>query len=147
MNAVLKDVSSPPKAPPPQAEVRIPGRDLSWIDATFSAWGEWIWEHRDYEGYPQADSVTSYLMGAGGGGFGSRVPVQDTPRIVRFAHGLYLMLPEIEGVVVFAEFVPGANEDGQLWTRAQKCASIQLEEEAFRKRLWRAKVRIWQWSR
>lgn len=131
----------------PAAERRIPGRDLSWIDATFSTWGEWIWENRDYEGYPTADSVTSFLLGAGGCAFESRVPVKDTPKVVRFAHGLFLMLPEHEGAVVFAEYVPGANENGQLWTRAQKCASIELTDETFRKRLWRAKVRIWEWSR
>lgn len=138
MSAVLAEAES---------DVRIPGRDLSWIDGTFSAWGEWIWKHRDYEGYPRADSVTNWLLGSGGDTFESRVPVKDPPRIVRMAHALYLSLPEHEGIVVFAEYVPGANEDGQLWTRAQKCQSIKLNEEAYRKRLYRAKVRIWKWSR
>lgn len=140
MSAVISDV------PLLEPEIRIPGRDLSWIDATFSAWGEWIWRNRDYEGYPAADSVTSFLMGSGGGSFGSRVPLYDPPEVVRLAHASYIMLPEHEGIVVFAEFVPGANEDGQLWTRAQKCASVKLTEETYRKRLWRAKVRIWKWS-
>jgi hypothetical protein len=128
-------------------ERHIPGRDRSWIDAAFKEWGAWIWESRDFEGYPTAEHVTAFLNGAGGGTRGHRVLCRDTPPWVTFTHAIWLRLPEHEAVAMWAEYVPGVGEDGRLWSREQKCQRLGIGEEGFRKRLQRARIRIWEWSR
>ena len=131
---------------------RIPGRDLSWINALFQQWGEWIWERRDEEGYPTSDSVHAFVYGAGGSSYASKVLYKDFPEgrrgdNLRLIHATWLMLPEHEGIAMYAEYVPGIREDGTAWTRAEKCQAIGISEEGFRKRLQRAKIRVWQWGR
>lgn len=133
-------------------ERHIPGRDVSWIDALFREWGAWIWEHRNFEGYPTADSVTAFITGAGGGIGGHRVLCRDFPegqkgKRLCMTHALYILLPEHEQQAVFAEYVPGVLESGKLWTRAEVCNRLGITEEGFRKRLQRARVRIFDWSR
>lgn len=148
MNAVLDH-------PAQSGELRIPGRDLSWINATLSQWGEWIWRNRHFEGYPTADAVKAFLHGAGATGNADGLPgwtphrilCRDPPPWFTLTHVIVLMLPEHEGVTVFAEYVPGVDDDGRILSRAQKCAKVGVEEECFRKRLQRARQRIWDWSR
>jgi|SRR6185295_4098158 len=146
MNAVLESVEVV-ETPSP-----IPGRDRSWIDAVLHEWGDWIWKHRDYEGYPTAEHVTAFLNGAGGGIVGHRILCRDFPAgckglRIRTTHAVWMMLPEHEGIVVYAEYVPGVRDDGRLWTRAEKCMAVKVPEETFRKRLQRARSRIYEWSR
>lgn len=137
MNALASDVQ----------EVRqIPGRELSWINAALEQWGAWIWENRDYEGYPSCDAITAFIHGAGGGKPGSRILCRDMPKAVTFTHVIYMMLPDHEAAVIFAEYVPGVSENGQFWSRPEKCAALRLNDDTYRKRLYRAKLRIWEWS-
>jgi hypothetical protein len=125
----------------------IPGRDLSWMDSAFAAWGKWIWERRDFEGHATADPIHAYIHGAGGGMQGHRVLCKDMPPWIRLAHSIWLMLPEHEGVAIYAEYVPGVGDDGRLWSRAEKCLVLKITEEGFRKRLQRARGRIFEWSK
>jgi hypothetical protein len=143
MSAVLADQVQEA----PEDDRRIPGRDRSWIEAAFKAWGDWIWENRDFEGYPTAEHVTAFLNGAGGGARGHRVLCRDCPPWILFTHVIWLKLPEHEAVAVWAEYVPGVGDDGRLWTREQKCERLGIGDRAFRKRLQCARVRIWEWSR
>jgi hypothetical protein len=140
MNACIADFE------PAKVAREIPGREVSWVNALLSQWGAWIWENRDFEGYPSSDPITSFINGAGGSRPGHRIICRDMPKAVTLTHVLWLMLPEHEGVAVYAEYVPGVSETGLMWTRAQKCQVLKLSEEAFRKRLQRARIRIWEWS-
>lgn len=124
----------------------IPGRDFSWINAALEGWGNWIWDHRDFEGYPSADPISNFIYGAGGGQAGHRVLCRDMPVNVRMMHVVWLMLPEHEGMVVWAEYVPGVSDSGRLWTREEKCRAVKVSDDVFRQRLHRARVRIWDWS-
>lgn len=124
----------------------IPGRERSWIDAVLNQWGEWQWKRRHFEGYKTCDSVQGFLNGAGGGDFGHRILCLDPPRWFLLTHALYLMLPDHEKVAVFAEYVPGVGDDGRCWSREQKCLALGISDEGYRKRLQRARYRIWRWS-
>ena len=56
------------------------------------------------------------------------------------------MLPDHEALVFWAEFVPGVEVDGRMWTQAQKAAKIGLHPQAYEGRLKRGRLRIWEWS-
>jgi hypothetical protein len=139
LNALAVDVER-------EVERQIPGRDRSWIDAAFKQWGDWIWENRDFEGYPTAEHVTAFLGGAGGGAGGHRILCRDPPPWITFTHAIWHRLPEHEAIAMWAEYVPGLRDDGRFWTRAEKCERLKISEEGFRKRLQRARIRIWEWS-
>lgn len=112
-----------------------------------STWGSWIWENRDFEGYPTSDNVQAFISGAGGSMKGHRIVCRDPPPWVTMTHVLVMMLPEHEGVAVFAHYVPGVNDDGTTMTRSEICMRIGVKEDAFRKRIQRAQHQIWCWSR
>jgi hypothetical protein len=137
--AVLRDEDS--------AEPTISGRDRSWVDSILKEWGEWIWENRDYEGYPSADAIANFVNGAGGSMAGHRIICRDPPEWVTMTHVLVMMLPESLGAAVFAEFVPGVDENGLMLSRAERCERIGVNDETFRKRLQRARAKIVGWSR
>lgn len=133
-------------------ENRIPGRDRSWIEAIFHEWGDWVWEIRDYQGYPRADAVAAAIMGAGGGKGGHRILCCDFPegsrgKRIQMTHALWIMLPEQEQVAMWVEYVPGADDNGRVMSRVERCERIEVSEAAFEKRLQRARHRIWKWSK
>jgi hypothetical protein len=130
-----------------ESDVRIPGHDRNWINAMLCTWGAWIWENRDFEGYPSSDNISAFVSGAGGSMAGHRIICRDPPQWVQVTHVLVMMLPEHEGVAVFAQYVPGVNDDGTTMSRAEICMRIGVSEYAFRKRIQRAQHQIWQWSR
>jgi hypothetical protein len=125
---------------------RVPGRERSWIDAALRDWGGWLWERRHFEGYPTSDNVSAFISGRGGGTAGHRVLCRDMPPWILFAHVIWLMLPEELAIVVWAEFVPGVDDTGHLFSRDEKLARLELTDAAYRKRLSRARERIWIWS-
>jgi hypothetical protein len=130
-----------------ESDVRIPGRDRSWIEAMLKTWGDWIWENRDYEGYPTLDAIAAFIGGAGGVLTGHRIICRDPPPWVTLTHVLVMMLPEHEGIAVFTQYVPGVGDDGRMLSRAERCLRIGITEDAFRKRIQRAQHQIWTWSR
>lgn len=142
MNAVAEDTRQPA-----QAERIIPGRERSWIDAAFRAWGEWLWSNRHFEGYPTTDHITAFIMGRGGDSHRHRVLCRDMPPWIRYTHAIWLMLPDHEALVVWAEFVPGVEDDGRLWTQAQKCERLKISIDAYKGRLSSARGKVWDWSR
>lgn len=135
-------------APIETAEViqQVPGRDRSWIEAILETWGEWIWKNRDFEGYPTADSVASYIYGAGGGQAGHRIICRDPPKWITMTHVIVMMLPEHEGIAIFAKYVPGVDDDGRMLSIPARCILLGISEDAFWKRIQRATFRIWKWS-
>jgi hypothetical protein len=123
---------------------QIHGHDRSWLESSLNDWGHWIEEHSDYEGYPRSDAIAAWLDGAGGGGQrGHRVLCLDMPHRIYAMHVRVILLPEHEREAVWVQYVPQVKkETGQVWTRAEKCLRLGLNEEAFKKRLTRAKLRI-----
>lgn len=109
-------------------------------------WGDWIWENRDYEGYPSSDNVAAFVGGSGGTLNGHRIICRDPPEWVTMTHVLVMMLPEHEGIAVFAHYVPGVDDDGLMLSVAERCSRIGVSQDAFRKRIQRAQQQIWRWS-
>lgn len=135
MNAVALDPA------PLAAESRMHGADRSAVECALQAWGNWIEQHADYEGYPGSDAVASWLNGRGGGKGGHRVLCLDMPERIARTHCRVVLLPEHEQAAVWAYYVPTMKEDGTAWSAEEKAAKLGITWGAFRTRLTRARFR------
>jgi hypothetical protein len=121
---------------------KIHGCERSWLESSLQNWGNWIEQHSDFEGYPRADAIASWLEGGGGGTRGHRILCLDMPSRVYAMHARVLLLGEDERAAIWAEYVPTVKEDGTPWTRPEKWAKLKLSERGYQDRLQRARLAI-----
>lgn len=133
MNAVMADDDLPR---------RVHGVERSWLEYSLNDWGNWIEQHSDFEGYPRADAIASWLNGGGGGSKGHRILCLDMPHRIYSMHARVLLLPEEERVVVWVEYVPRMKDNGARWTSEEKGEKLGIDATTYRKRLQRARLRI-----
>jgi len=145
MNAILSepiDAEAAEEARIDELSRKIHGVERSWLDSALNDWGNWIEQNSDYEGYPRADAIASWLEGGGGSRRGHRVLCLDMPHRIYSMHARWLLLPEHEQIVVWTEYVPRLKETNEVWTSVEKASRIGVGPNVYRKRLQRARLRI-----
>lgn len=125
-----------------RAERRFDGRERSALEFSLQAWGEWHERNSDFEGFPRADAIASFIDGAGGSSNGHRILCLEMPKTVRDMNWRVQRLPEHEQIAVWAHYVPCVKENGQVWTPEEKAERLQIRWGTYRTRLTRARFRI-----
>lgn len=125
----------------PQIDRRYERYELQGIDRELNAWGRWIEQRIDYEGFPSF-SAGMQLVSWGGGVYGDRILCLDMPTAIYAAHSRVLRLPEHEQEAVWIWYVIRVKPDGTLWPIAHKCKSAGITEAALRQRVSRARRKI-----
>lgn len=136
MNAVAADLDES------SLTRRVHGCERSYVEYRLNAWGKWIRENEDYEGYPRAEAMTAFAEGCGGGPKGSRplgIPMPDeiSRTHIRICHAL----SEAERAAIWLQYVPVERADGAVWSIEDRCRIAGVDVDAHRRRLSRAKLR------
>jgi len=140
MNAVADD---PIDRLPRKLERLVHGADRSELEDSLQAWGKWIEEHADYEGYPQADAINSWVEGFGGGKKGHRILCLVMPIRVQATHlRVVTTLNESEREAIWIQYVTVTKEDGTIWTMEERLAKAGILRNAFDQRLYKARRRL-----
>lgn len=132
MAAVLKDI------PNDQYERLL----LRAIDGELNEWGRWIERHADFEGFPPANILETWIGGSGGGVPGHRILCLDMPVGIYATHGRVLRLSEEQRAAVEAWYIVRVKADGTLWSLDEKCLRLGIAERTLRDRVRQAKLRI-----
>lgn len=116
---------------------RIEKRELNRL---LNRWGNWMEQHGEYEGY----SSVNILEAARGGRSvpGHRILCLEMPDDVYHTHQRVLRLPDHEQEAVWLFYVPLMKEGGCIRSVKERCEIAGINEEALRKRVYRAKLRI-----
>jgi hypothetical protein len=126
-----------------QQQREVHGLDRSALEFRLNAWGQWIEEHSDYEGYPRADAVHSWAEGFGGGQKGHRVLCLVMPKSVASIHlRICNALTEAEREAVWIRYVTVTKDDGSLWSKQERCAKLGITVETLERYLTRARRRL-----
>jgi len=112
------------------------------IHGELNRWGKWHEDHSDYQGYPTANILETYIGASRTGEPGHRVLMLDMPVGVWATHHGVLGLTEDLQEVVIAQYMHTTKEDGTVWTLQEKCLRLGLSREIFSQRLHKAKRRI-----
>ncbi len=142
MSAVLSTPTTPYQAEDPALARKINGAERSYVEFKLNSWGEYIWTHRHYEGYPSSDVVAGFLDGSGGGTGRDRILCKDPPEWFYRVHLKILLMPEDLQISAWVEYVPSVREDGTTWTAEEKRALLGLTERGYRDRLQRVRLRF-----
>jgi hypothetical protein len=135
MNAVADDIREP--------EIRIHGMDRAWLEDSLNNWGNWIEEHSDFEGYPRADAINSWVEGFGGGSKGHRILCVVMPKRVQSIHlRICNALTEGQRAAVWLQYVPRMKPNGGTWSIEERCDRAGVDRDTHRRTLHRARARL-----
>lgn len=105
-------------------------------------WGRWQEKHADFEGHSSINILAAYTGGAGGGSPGHRILCLEMPTKIYCTHQRVIRLPEPEQDAIQIKFVTVLAPDGTIRTIEERCRTVGVSLDAFRKRLSRAYQRI-----
>lgn len=115
--------------------------EIQGISRELYAWGHWIEQRIDYEGFPTF-SVGISLINWGSSQYGDRILCLDMPTAIYATHARVLRLPEHEQEAVWIWYVIRVKPDGTIWPIEHKCRTVGISEDALRQRVSRARRRI-----
>lgn len=137
MNACIADIEDSPLIR------KIHGVERSWLEFALQTWGNWVEEHSDYEGYPRADAIQSWIEGFGGGKSGHRILCVVMPKSVASIHlRICNALTESQREAVWLEYVPRMKPDGGTWSIEERCERTGVDRDTHRRTLHRARARL-----
>jgi hypothetical protein len=122
-------------------ERRLHGAERSYADARLAAWGKWIEDHSDFQGYAPSTAIVACLEGRGGGVAGHRILCQDPPGWWWRTNQRVLLMPEHEREAVCAHYIVQLKEGGGFWTGQEKAEKLGVSYATFRKRISRGRMR------
>ena len=111
------------------------------LNRLLNRWGNWMEQHGDYQGYPSVN-ILEAARGGRGGVPGHRILCLEMPDDVYHTHQRVLRLPKHEQQAVWLWYVPVMLENGTVRTISDRCETAGIKEEALRKRVYRARLRI-----
>ena len=122
----------------------VAATDYDWrvIDAELNRWGKWIEARSDFEGFPGANVLVSFLMGRGGSTSGHKILCLDMPTDIYATHGRVLRCDEKQQEALWIWFVIRLHPDGTLWTLKEKSRIAKIPEHQLRNTVTQAKRRI-----
>ena len=112
------------------------------VHGELNRWGKWHEDHSDFQGYPTANILETYIGASRTGEPGHRVLMLDMPVGVWATHHRVLRLTEVLQEVVIAQYMHTTREDGTYWTLLEKANRLNVSRETFSIRLHRAKRRV-----
>jgi hypothetical protein len=112
------------------------------LEGELNRWGKWIERHSDFEGYPGANVLVAFLMGRGGNSRGHKILCLDMPTDVYSIHHRILMLTDTLQEAVWLCYVTRLKPDGTLWSLEERCQKADIESDALKQRLKRAKNKL-----
>lgn len=112
------------------------------VHGELNRWGKWHEDHSDYQGYPTANILETYIGASRTGEPGHRVLMLDMPEGVWATHHRVMGLPIAMQEVVIAQYMHTTKEDGTSWTLLEKCLRLGISRATFSSWLHTAKRRI-----
>jgi hypothetical protein len=112
------------------------------IHGELNRWGKWHEDHSDYQGYPTANILETYIGASRTGEPGHRVLALDMPDGVWATHHNVLRLSLDLQDIVIAQYMHTTKEDGTAWTMQEKCLRLGIPRAIFSQKLHKAKRRI-----
>lgn len=122
-------------------ESRLTLTERRELNRLLNRWGDWVEKHMDFDGYPRANILESYI-GSDLGAPGHRILCLEMPTDVYHTHQRIIRLPQAEREAVWIAYVPRMKANGTVWEVRDLLRLADIDTDAFHQRLSRAKRRL-----